>query len=121
MSNYLYVAATLLLTVYGQLILKWRLKIYGLIPGDIKGMAGYIWKAFFDPFILSGLFAAFLASICWLVAMSKLELTRAYPVMSLAPALVFIAGIYLFGEVFTPGKLIGLVLIISGIILTVRY
>lgn len=121
MVNYLYVIATLLLTVYGQIILKWRLKTFGTMPEDLRGKAGYLWRAFFDPFIFSGLFAAFLASVCWLIAMTKLEITRAYPLMSLAPAIVFMIGIYYFGETFTPGKVIGLLLIIAGTIATVRF
>jgi len=52
--------------------------------------------------------------------MTKFEITKAYPFMSLAPALVFLFGIALLGEAFTWGKLIGLVLIMVGIFITVK-
>ncbi len=34
--NYLYIFGTIFFTVYGQLILKWRIGIYGTLP-DILG------------------------------------------------------------------------------------
>lgn len=52
--------------------------------------------------------------------MTKFELTYAYPFMSLSPALVFIVGILVLGETFTIGKLLGLLIIIIGIIVTVK-
>jgi undecaprenyl phosphate-alpha-L-ara4N flippase subunit ArnF len=41
--------------------------------------------------------------------------------MSLAPALVFLIGILFLGENFSWGKVIGLVFIIFGTIITVKY
>ncbi|MCS2585323.1 hypothetical protein NXY00_23295 [Bacteroides sp. BFG-551] len=40
--------------------------------------------------------------------------------MSLSPALVFIVGIFVLGETFTVGKLLGLLIIMIGIIVTVK-
>ena len=78
-------------------------------------------KLLFDPYILSGFVSAFIASLFWMGAMTKFESTQAYPFMSLAPALVFIIGILFLGEAFTIGKMIGLVLIVLGTIITVKY
>jgi drug/metabolite transporter (DMT)-like permease len=78
-------------------------------------------KALLDPYIFSGFVAAFAASLCWMAAMTHFEIAKAYPFMSLAPALVFIIGILFLRETFTMGKLIGLLLILLGIIVTVKY
>jgi undecaprenyl phosphate-alpha-L-ara4N flippase subunit ArnF len=121
--RYLYIFATLLFTVYGQLILKWRIGRLGFaLPetGVLDKFVSLI-RLVFDPFILSGFFSAFIASMFWMAAMSKFEITEAYPFMSLAPAIVFILGVWLLGETFTIGKVIGLVLIIIGIIVTVKF
>ena len=121
--RYLYIFATLFFTVYGQLILKWRLgKLSFSLPEG--GMGEKLWsllKIIFDPFIFSGFVSAFIASLFWMAAMTKFQITEAYPFMSLAPAIVFILGVWLLGETFTWGKVIGLVLIMIGIIVTVRY
>lgn len=120
--RYIYVFATLFFTVYGQLILKWRItKLSFSLPDTaIIDKIIALLRLVFDPFILSGFISAFVASLFWMAAMTKFEITEAYPFMSLAPAIVFILGVWLLGETFTIGKVLGLILIIIGIIVTVK-
>ena len=122
MVKYLYIFATILFTVYGQVILKWRItNLNWQLTGDSPWakVKCYI-TLLFDPLILSGFLSAFVASICWIMAMSKFEITTAYPFMSLSPAIVFLLGIFVLNETFTIGKVVGLVLIILGTIATVK-
>jgi uncharacterized membrane protein len=122
MNPYLYIAGTLFFTIYGQLILKWRLNTLQIIlPEGVLNKVVYLTKLVFDPYILSGFIGAFVASLFWMAAMTKFEITTAYPFMSLAPALVFIIGVLFLGETFSVGKIIGLVLIIIGTVVTVKY
>ena len=120
--KYLYIASTILFTVYGQIVLKWRIKVlnWAMIEGNLFEKIKCYLGLLFDPFILSGFVSAFIASICWIMAMTKFELTTAYPFMSLSPAIVFILGVFILNETFTIGKVIGLALIILGIIVTVK-
>lgn len=120
MNPYFYIFGTLFFTVYGQVILKWRLNSLGALPEKLMDKVLFLLKAILDPYIFSGFASAFLASICWMAAMTQFEITKAYPFMSLAPALVFIVGILFLGETFTIGKVIGLLLIIAGTIITVK-
>ena len=122
MNPYLYIFGTLFFTVYGQIVLKWRLS--GLkveLPEGILEKIFYLTKLIFDPFVFSGFASAFIASLFWMAAMTKFEITTAYPFMSLAPALVFVIGVLFLGETFTIGKVVGLLLIIIGIVITVKY
>lgn len=122
MNPYLYIFGTLLFTVYGQIILKWRLSgMKVVLPENTIDKIIYLVKLVFDPYIFSGFVAAFVASLFWMAAMTKFEITQAYPFMSLAPALIFLIGVLFLGEVFTLGKVLGLVLIVSGIIVTVKF
>ncbi len=121
MNPYLSVFFTLFFTIYGQMILKWRLTILDVkFPVKIQDKLYTFLKIVFDPFIFSGFASAFVASFFWMMAVNKLELSKAYPFMSLAPALVFIFGVFILGETFSWGKVIGLVLIILGTIITVK-
>jgi undecaprenyl phosphate-alpha-L-ara4N flippase subunit ArnF len=121
--RYFYVFATLLFTVYGQLILKWRIALLGFSLPESGLLAKFVAliRLIFDPFIFSGFMSAFIASLFWMAAMTKFQITEAYPFMSLAPAIVFILGVWLLGETFTIGKLVGLVLIMIGLIVTVKF
>ena len=121
MNPYLYIAGTLIFTVYGQIIIKWRISNVGQLPDEFAEKVYFLFKLLLDPFIFSGFLSAFIASLFWMGAMTKFELTVAYPFMSLAPALVFILGFTMLGEEFTIGKLIGLLLIVAGIIVTVKF
>lgn len=122
MNPYFYILGTLVCTVYGQIILKWRLSgLKVLLPEGGVDKVFYLVKLLFDPFIFSGFVSAFAASIFWMAAMTHFEITKAYPFMSLAPALVFVIGVLFLGEAFTIGKVIGLGLIIFGIIVTVKF
>ncbi|MDG1064028.1 MAG: EamA family transporter [Flavobacteriaceae bacterium] len=122
MNPYLSILGTLLFTVYGQIALKYRvdqLKIK--LPESFLDKIIYVIKLLFDPIILSAFVAAFIASLFWIATMSKMEITKAYPFMSLAPALVFLVGIILLNESFSWGKVIGLIFIIIGTIVTVKF
>ena len=120
--GYLYILGTLIFTVYGQLILKWRLNILSFqLPEGIYYKLTSLLKLIFDPYIFSGFASAFFASLFWMAAISKVEITKAYPFMSLAPVLVFLISIGFLGEPFSWGKLVGLILIISGLVLTVKF
>ena len=122
MNPYLSILFTLLFTVYGQVILKWRMTdLKTEFPQEFLPKLLAFIKMLFDPFIFSGFVSAFIASFFWMAAVNKLELTKAYPFMSLAPALVFLIGILFLGENFSWGKVIGLVFIIFGTIITVKY
>lgn len=119
---YLCVFATIILTVYGQIILKWRIMSLQVeLPEGVGGKFMRLIMLFTDVYILSAFISAFLASLFWMAAMTKLEITKAYPFMSLAPALVFVLGVVFFGESFSWGKIIGLVFIVLGIVITVKF
>lgn len=121
--GYLYVFLTILFTVYGQIILKWRINdlnwSLNATDGIMQMVIAYL-RFLFDPLIFSGFVSAFIASVFWMLAMTKFEITYAYPFMSLSPSLVFLIGIFVLGETFTFGKLLGLVIIVIGTIVTVK-
>ncbi|HUH18915.1 EamA family transporter [Albibacterium sp.] len=119
--GYIYIFCTILFTIYGQIVLKWRLNQLGSLPDGTTDKLKFLGKALLDIYIISGFISAFLASLFWMAAMTKFEITKAYPFMSLSPALVFIIGIYFLGETFTWGKLIGLIFIILGTLITVKF
>lgn len=118
MSGYLYIVGTIIFTVYGQIVLKWRMSNYSNLPEGLSDKLVFILKLLIDPFIFTGFGAAFVASLFWMAAMTKFEISYAYPFTSLSFVLVFLISIFLFGETVTFGKVIGLSLIIAGVIVT---
>lgn len=117
---HMYIFGTIFFTVYGQLIIKWRIPHYGHLPEQSVEKIIFLLKLFLDPFILSGFLSAFVASLCWMAAMTKFELSYAYPFMGLTFVLVFVASVFLFAESVTIYKVLGLALIVLGIIIASR-
>lgn len=114
---YIYIAGTVIFTVYGQLILKWRIPSYGSFPASFNEKFSFLVKLILDPFIFSGLAAAFIASLFWMAAMTnKIELSKAYPITTIGLVLVFAFSIVFFREALTVYKVLGMFLIISGVL-----
>lgn len=118
--GYFYIFGTIFFTVYGQIVLKWRINGVGSLPEGLNEKIFFLIKLLFDPWIFSGFFAAFIASFFWMAAMTKFDISYAYPFMSSAFVLVFMMSVILFGESVTWQKSIGLILIVTGIIVTSR-
>lgn len=114
-SGYLYIAMTVLLTVYGQLIIKWRVNLAGVAPDAPGEKALFLFRLIFTPWVMSGLAAAFLASVFWLATLTRFPLSYAYPFIAFTFVLVVGGGGLLFGEAVRMPTIIGLALIVAGI------
>lgn len=118
--SYFYIFLTIALTVYGQIVLKWQVIGVGQFPHNLSDKIFFLARLLLNPWVLSGFFAAFLASLAWMAAMTKLDLSHAYPFMSLNFVLVIILSSAFFHEAITAPKIIGLGLIILGIVVGSR-
>lgn len=114
--SYLYIFGTIFFTVYGQLIIKWQMTKVGNLPSDFMTKIIFLLQMFLNPWILSAFLSAFVAAICWMAAMTKFELSHAYPFMSLSFVLVIVLSGLFFHEVITLSKVLGVLLIMAGIV-----
>jgi multidrug transporter EmrE-like cation transporter len=73
-----------------------------------------------NPGVLSGVAATFFAGVSWMLAMTKFEISYAYPWMSLNFILVLLLGVMLFNETFTTAKVFGTLLVIAGVVVIAR-
>ncbi|VTU17382.1 Undecaprenyl phosphate-aminoarabinose flippase subunit ArnF [Variovorax sp. PBL-H6] len=120
LTDYIYIAATIGFTVYGQLILKWRVGFHGHLPAELADKVRYIFGVLFDPWVVSGLTAAFLASLTWIAAMTKFQLSHAYPFMSLNFVIVLALSAWLLNEPVTLAKVFGVAMIVIGTVAIAR-
>ena len=118
--SYFYIFLTIAFTVYGQIVLKWQVIGAGAFPQTFSEKMFFLARLLLNPWVMSGFFAAFLAALSWMAAMTKLDLSHAYPFMSLNFVLVIILSSLLFQETITPLKIMGLGLIILGIVVGSR-
>ncbi len=114
---YICIALTVLFTVYGQLVLKWQATLRIQQWGQAEPLR-YVVSMLLNPWVISGLAAAFAASLCWMLAVSRMDLSKAYPFMALNFVLVGLAAVPLFGEAYSLPKMLGLILVVVGIIVS---
>lgn len=112
--DYLFLLIMIVLTVYGQMILKWRMDQLGTLPLGFWPGLRHLLGLLVDPAILSSFFAAFVASLAWMAAMTRFELSYAYPFTSLNFVVVLILSVWLLGEQLTAQKVVGIALIMLG-------
>lgn len=117
MKAWIFVIFSVLLGVSGQLSMKKGMDTVGGI--NLFPITDIV-KAVTNPFVFAGFCAYAISSILWLVAISKLPLSTAYPLLSMGYVIVVFASFFLFGESITVPKLIGVVLICTGVILIGR-
>jgi multidrug transporter EmrE-like cation transporter len=114
--SYVYVACTILFMVYAQVVIKWQVMAAGAFPAEAAEKIWFLAKLLVNPWIVSALAASLLAAVAWMAAMTKLDLSHAYPFTSLAFILVTIASAMLFHEPMTTPKIAGIALICLGIV-----
>ena len=113
--GYFYIFLTIAFTVYGQLIIKQQVNTVTNFPSGWELVPFYIKFILTRPLVLSGFISAVLASIAWIGAISKFELSYAYPFMSISFVLVVFLSFWAFNEGINFYKIIGLIIICIGV------
>jgi len=118
--GFVYLGLTILFTVYGQIVIKWQLGQAGTPPIELTDKVIFLLRQYLNPWVISGLVAAFVASVTWMATLTEFDLSFAYPFMSLSYVVVLAASLLIFSEPFTPQKVIGTLVIIIGLIIISR-
>ncbi len=110
---------SVLLVSAAQLLLKWAMVRLPAI-GEASAFITVLFSL--GPAVqalLAGVLAYALSMLCWLLALQRIALSRAYPLLSLSYLLVWAAALWLPGlnEAFVWGKLAGGGLILAGLLL----
>jgi multidrug transporter EmrE-like cation transporter len=113
------VAAAVFLGAYGQLVVKWQVMRRGHLPPSVHGKLMFFVNMLLDPWVISVMVATLVAALAWMAALSRLDLSRAYPFVSLSFVTVLVLSAVFFGESLTLGKVAGITLVIAGLVVGV--
>lgn len=108
------------LSVTGELLLKYGMNQHGLFTLGASGLFPSLVRIFTNPLILAGFAFIFSGSIFWLSVISRVELSYAYPMLSLSYILTMGASWFLFGENVTPIRIGGALIICLGVYVVSR-
>ena len=115
--NHSYLLLAILLGVISQLIVKWKMSKYPFNENEtIIDKVLLAFSMFLDPYIILSLTLTLLAGLMWMIAMTKFDISYAYPFTALSFVLIFILSFILFNEPISWQKIVGLGFIMIGIV-----
>ncbi len=120
MKQLILLLATVSLNVVGQLLMKRGMTTVGAISGDLSVMVPSILRAFMNPYVVAGVAAYGFSSIFWLVLLSRVDLSYAYPALSLGYVLITLVSAFVLGEQVSALRWTGVFIICVGVILISR-
>ncbi len=121
LSTFFLILTGVLLNAAAQIFLKAGTNALGALSASSVVQTLHTVKAILmQPQILGGLTCYVLSVGIWIVALSKTQVSVAYPMLSMGYIANALAAWYLFGEPFSPSKLIGMAIIIVGVIVIAR-
>ena len=119
-ADHTFIILTVVCTVYSQLIMRWQVSAAGQLPIEMSSKISFIVNLLINPWVLSGILATFLAGVSWMLAMTKFDLSYAYPFVSLNYVFIMAAGFFLFNESMSPAKIAGSALVVIGILVMAK-
>ena len=119
-GNHLFIFATVFFTVYSQVVMRWQVNNAGDLPADFSNKLVFVAQLLIKPWVISGIFSTFLAGVSWMLAMTKFELSYAFPFMGLNYILIMCAGGILFNESITLARIVGAAIVVLGLVITSR-
>jgi multidrug transporter EmrE-like cation transporter len=77
-------------------------------------------KLALEPHILGGMACYVISLVVWILGLSRVEVSIAYPLLSIGYVLNAVAAWYLFGEAVSVTRLVGIGIIIIGVYIVAR-
>jgi drug/metabolite transporter (DMT)-like permease len=113
--EHLYLICAILLAGGSQILVRWQIKKIGPLPESFWEKLLVIIPFMFKPWVLLAIVFTFFSAICWLVTLTKFELSYAYPWTSFLYIYLLLCGIFIFGDTVSFNKILGTLIIMVGI------
>ena len=115
-----YILIGVLAGAAGEILLKQGMNQIGAITLSLHDLLSVLWRIGTNPFVIGGLVLYVGGLVFWLAALSRVDLSYAYPFASLSYIIMLLASWQLLNEQITPTRLIGTLIIAIGVIVVAR-
>lgn len=120
MTNLLLILTGVLLNAAAQLVLKKGMSQIGSIQVDINSIFTMVLKVSTNLYVWTGLIFYVISFLVWLMVLSRVEVSYAYPFLSIGYIIAAFVGYVYFGESMTLNKIGGIAIICLGVFLLYR-
>lgn len=115
-----YILISVLSGATGQILLKKGMGSMGPLTLTMEQIGNILWRVGTNPYVVLGLAIYVGGTVFWLAALSRVDLSYAYPFASLSYIVMLTASWQLFDENITPLRLLGTVVVCLGVFLISR-
>ena len=116
----IYILISVVAGAAGQVLLKKGMGSMGPLTLSINQLGSVLWRIFTNPYVLVGLAIYVSGTLFWLTALSRVELSYAYPFASLSYVVMLAASWLLFSENIMPLRIVGTLIVCLGVFLISR-
>ena len=109
-----------MLNAAAQILMKSGTNAIGYFEFSMANVLPVGWKLATEWHIVAALFCYALSVVIWVLALSRVQVSIAYPLLSLGYVVNAVAAWYLFNEAFNPAKVVGMGIIILGVVIISR-
>lgn len=121
MQSFMLILASIILSVCGQYVLKVGAKQLGQVGVEDAGRATTVaFAAATNPYIIGGLAFYALGAVTWIMVLTRVPLSWAYPILALNQVLILLVAALFLGEQVSAMRWGGVLLIITGVFLVSR-
>ncbi len=115
-----YILISVIAGATGQILLKKGMGMMGPVTLSANQLFNILWRIGTNPFVVVGLAIYVCGTVFWLAALSRVDLSFAYPFASLSYVVMLIAAWQIFDENITPLRLIGTLVVGLGVFIISR-
>ena len=119
--SHFYIFLSVIFAVTSQLIIKWKMSAFYFTEHDsLIDKFTFAFTMLLNPWIMLSIFMTLLSGLSWMIAMTKFDLSYAYPFTALGFVMVVLFSALLFREPLTYEKIAGLLFVVIGIYIASR-
>lgn len=109
-----------MLNAGAQLALKAGMSVIGYFDFNLSKLFSIGLQVALNPYIILGLSCYVFSVLVWLLVLSRVDVSIAYPMISMSFIVNAVAAYYLFGEQISVARLSGIVIILFGVFIVAR-
>ena len=119
-TAFLMLMTGVLLNAGAQLLLKAGTNVLGVITLTRENWWDTLWRMGTQGYFVVGVACYMVSLVVWIMGLSRVPVSIAYPMLSLGYVINAVAAHYLFGEAVTVSRWLGIGFIVLGVWLVAR-
>ncbi len=120
-NSILLILLSIFVAVGGQLLLKVGINRIGMVNfGSLDALKHFFLGVIKNPLVMSGLFLYIVSAAIWLIVISAVDLSFAYPFLGFTYVMILVLSKFILKEDVNPIRWVGALIITIGVVVISR-